>query len=215
MRGAYGQTETPLFVTGMAPEDHFVDGEIAPDDQLRSVGRSTILSELSIVDDNGAPVPQGQLGEVAVKGPMVCTGYYKNKTETDKIQKNGWHLTGDIAYQNADGFLYLMDRKKDMIITGGFNVYSAEVENVINQIPGVRSSQVIGVPSERWGEEVKALVQKEPGSDVNETQISDICREQLGSVKMPKSIEFRDAFPLTSLGKIDKKALRATFWPEN
>jgi len=176
MREAYGQTESPLFIAGMAPKDHFINDKIAPDDRLRSVGRATHLSEIKILDNEGKAVPQGELGEVAAKGPMICQGYYNNKRETDKIRSGGWHLTGDIGYLDPDGFLYLMDRKKDMIITGGFNVYSAEVENIINKIAGVRSSYVIGVPSERWGEEVKALVQKEPNSTLTEDHIFDICR---------------------------------------
>jgi len=214
MRGAYGQTESPLFITGLAPEEHLVEGKMAPDARLSSVGHATNLSELSILDDHGDPVPQGELGEVAAKGPMVCAGYYENKPETDKIRKNGWHLTGDIGYLDAEGCLHLMDRKKDMIITGGFNVYSVEVEYIIDQIPGVLSSQVIGVPSEKWGEEVKALVQKEADSAVTIADILEICKEQLGSVKMPKSAEFREEFPITPLGKVDKKALRAAYWKE-
>jgi len=214
MRGAYGQTECPLFITEMRPQDHFVNGKIAPDERLRSVGHATHLSTVAIFDDFGKPVPTGELGEIATKGPMACQGYYNNKVETDKIQCDGWHLTGDIGYLNTDGFLYIMDRKKDMIITGGFNVYSAEVENVINKIPGVRVSQVIGIPSKQWGEAVKALVQKDPQIPISAKEISDICRDQLGSVKMPKTIEFRDDFPITPLGKIDKKALRAAYWPE-
>jgi len=215
MREAYGQTESPLFIAGMEPEDHFINGQIAPDDRLRSVGRATLLSEISILDDEGNAVPQGELGEVAAKGPMICQGYYKNQLETDKIKSRGWHLTGDIGYLDADGFLYLMDRKKDMIITGGFNVYSSEVENIINKIAGVCSSYVIGVPSERWGEEVKALVQKEPNSTLTSDHIMDICRKELGSVKTPKSVEFREKFPVTPLGKIDKKELRAAYWDNN
>jgi len=212
MREAYGQTESPLFIAGMAPKDHLINGEIASDDRLRSVGRATHLSEINILDNEGKAVPRGELGEIAAKGPMICQGYYNNQDETEKIRSGGWHLTGDIGYLDPDGFLYLMDRKKDMIITGGFNVYSAEVESIIDNIAGVRSSYVIGVPSERWGEEVKALVQKEPNSTLTEDHIFDICRKHLGSVKTPKSIEFRKTFPVTPLGKVDKKALKAAYW---
>jgi len=212
MRSAYGQTECPTFIAELTPEDHFIDGELAPDERLKSVGHATALSEIAIVDEHCNPLPVGELGEVATKGAMVCEGYYQSEEETAKIHVKGWHLTGDIGYLNAEGFLYLVDRKKDMIVTGGFNVYSSEIEHVINQIPGVHLSQVIGVPSERWGEEVKALVQLEVGSDLDEPQILAVCRDALGGVKMPKSVEFREAFPLTSLGKVDKKAIRAEFW---
>jgi len=199
MRSAYGQTECPTFIAELTPDDHFIDGELAPDERLQSVGHATALSEIVIVDENCDPLPTGELGEIATKGAMVCEGYYQSAEETAKI---------------PDGFLYLVDRKKDMIVTGGFNVYSSEVENVINQIPGVHLSQVIGVPSERWGEEVKAVVQLEVGSDLDQEQIRAICRDALGSVKTPKTIEYRDSFPLTSLGKIDKKAIRAEFWAD-
>jgi len=214
MRSAYGQTECPTFIAELTPEDHFINGELAPDERLRSVGHATALSEIAIVDENCDPLPTGELGEIATKGAMVCEGYYQSAEETAKIHVKGWHLTGDIGYLDADGFLYLVDRKKDMIVTGGFNVYSSEVENVINQISGVHLSQVIGVPSERWGEEVKGLVQLEVGSDLDQEQILAICRDALGSVKTPKTIEYRDSFPLTSLGKIDKKAIRAEFWAD-
>ncbi len=212
MRNAYGQTECPTFITEMTPDDHFVDGKLAPDEQLQSVGHATALSEIAIVDKQGNPVLAGDSGEVAVKGAMVCLGYYQSKAETAKIQMKGWHLTGDIGYLNDEGFLYLVDRKKDMIVTGGFNVYSLEVEQTINRIPGVRFSQVIGIPSERWGEEVKALVQLDAGSDLDEEKILAICREHLGKVKTPKSVDFRDSFPLTAIGKVDKKSIREEFW---
>lgn len=212
MRNAYGQTECPTFITELTPEDHFIDGELAPDERLQSVGRATKLSDIAIVDDSCNPVIQGELGEVAVKGPMACKGYYQSAEETAKIKVGGWHLTGDIGYLDTEGFLHLVDRKKDMIVSGGFNVYSAEVEQVINKIQGVRSCQVIGVPSDRWGEEVKALVQLKSASKLSEHQIISICRDELGSIKAPKSIEFRNEFPLTPLGKVDKKAMRAEFW---
>jgi len=214
MRCAYGQTECPTFISELEPDEHFINGEIAPDERLRSAGHATPLSEIAILDDNGESLPTGELGEVAAKGDMVCAGYYQSDSETAKIKMQGWHLTGDIGYLNDDGFLYLVDRKKDMIITGGFNVYSSEVENVINEIPGVRLSQVIGVPSEHWGEEIKALVQINHDSELDEKKILAICREALGGVKMPKSVEFRHEFPLTSLGKVDKKTLRAEFWAD-
>jgi len=205
MRSAYGQTECPTFIAELTPEDHFINGELAPDES----GHATALSEIAIVDENCDPLTIGELGEIATKGAMVCEGYYQSEEETAKIHVKGWHLTGDIGYLDADGFLYLVDRKKDMIV-----VYSSEVENVINQIPGVHLSQVIGVPSERWGEEVKALVQLEVGSDLDEQKIQSICRDALGSIKAPKTIEYRDSFPLTSLGKVDKKAIRDEFWAD-
>ena len=196
----------------MYPWEHYVDGdvngEIAPDSRLRSVGRASIISEVAIVDDDVQPLPQGERGEIAVKGGMVSEGYYQAPEETAKIRKNGWHLTGDIGYLDEDGFLFIVDRKKDMIITGGFNVYSSEVEQTVSAIPGIAGVAVIGVPDEHWGEAVVAVVQLEAGATVTADEIISDSKEKIGSVKAPKRVEFVVDFPKTPIGKIDKKAIR-------
>jgi acyl-CoA synthetase (AMP-forming)/AMP-acid ligase II len=212
MRGGFGQTECPMFISSLEAPDHFIDGEIAPDERLRSVGKATVISELTIVDDNVQPLPAGERGEIAVKGPMVSEGYYEHPEETAKIRVNGWHLTGDIGFLDKDGYLYIVDRKKDMIITGGFNVYSAEVEHTLMTLPGVKVAVVIGIPSEKWGEQVHALIQPEKGAPATDSEIMARTKEMIGSVKAPKSVEFVDDFPRTAVHKIDKKAVRQAYW---
>ncbi len=212
MTGGFGQTESPMKITELKVEDHFINGEVAPDSRLRSVGRATVISEVAIVDELAMPMPKGQRGEIAVKGGNVSEGYFNTPEETAKIRKNGWHLTGDIGYMDEDDFVYIVDRKKDMIITGGFNVYSAEVELGVSSIDGVAGVAVIGVPSEKWGEEVKALVQLSPKVSLSEDELLAMCKEKIGSVKTPKSIEFVEDFPKTPLGKIDKKEIRKKYW---
>ncbi len=212
MQGGFGQTECPMFIAALRPEEHLVDGKIAPDSRLASVGRATAISELAILNDQGDKLPVGELGEIAVRGPGVSLGYYQSPEETAKIRLNGWHLTGDIGFLDEEGFLSIVDRKKDMIITGGFNVYSTEVEQALMSIPGIGVAVVIGIPSERWGEEVRAIVQPEQGCKLDAGQILAEARARLGGVKAPKSVELTDDFPRTPLGKIDKKAIRAPYW---
>jgi len=212
MTSGFGQTECPMKITNFRPEDHFIDGKIAPDSRLRSVGRASAISVVAIVDEFAIPLPTGERGEIAVKGGCVSEGYYNDPEETAKIRKNGWHLTGDIGYMDEDGFVFIVDRKKDMIISGGFNVYSVEVESGVSSIDGVAGVAVIGVPSEKWGEEVKAIVQLAPETSLSEEQLLALCKEKMGSVKAPKSIEFMAEFPKTPLGKIDKKAIKEKYW---
>jgi len=216
MRGGLGQTECPMFIASLAPEEHFVNndpgGELAPDQRLRSVGRATIISELGIVDDTGVELPIGERGEIAVKAPMACEGYYEDPEETAKIRVNGWHLTGDIGYLDADGYLYIVDRKKDMIITGGFNVYSSEVEQALMEIAGVQLAVVIGVPDAKWGESVAAQIKLTPGTSLSEVDVIVAAKQALGSVKAPKQVMFVEDFPRTPVGKIDKKSIRNHAW---
>lgn len=218
MTGGLGQTESPIYIARRGPADHFVDGdvngELLDDDALRSVGRETILSTVTIVDDDANPVRSGVRGEIAVKGPMVSEGYYQNPEETAKVRRNGWHLTGDIGMMDDNGRIYIIDRKKDMIITGGFNVYSSEVEQALQEIDGIAETAVIGVPSDRWGEEVKAVVRLQPGADLAESDIISRAKQTVGSVMAPKSVDFVDELPHTPIGKIDKKALRALYWDD-
>ncbi len=218
MSGGFGQTESPIYIAQRSPADHFVDGdttgELLDDATLRSVGRATILSTVAIVDDDAEPVPPGTRGEIAVKGPMVSEGYFQNPQETAKIRRNGWHLTGDIGVEDENGRIYIIDRKKDMIITGGFNVYSGDVEQALQEIDGIAEAAVIGVPSDRWGEEVKAVVRLVPGTELGETDLIAQAKEAVGSVMAPKSVDFVDELPHTSIGKINKRALRARYWDD-
>ncbi len=218
MRGGFGQTECPMFIARLQPSEHFVNGELggelASDERLRSVGRHTIISELGILDDEGRELPPGQRGEIAVKGPMVSEGYYEAPEETAKIRVNGWHLTGDVGYLDEEGYLFVVDRKKDMIITGGFNVYSVEVEQALMQLPGVQLAVVFGVPDEKWGEAVAAEVKLEPDVVLDEADLIKAAKQALGGVKAPKHVRFVDDFPRTPVGKIDKKVLRDRAWAD-
>ncbi len=218
MRGGFGQTECPMFIARLQPAEHFVNeelgGEIVSDERLRSVGRATIISELGIVDSDGHELPVGERGEIAVKGPMVSEGYYEAPEETAKIRVNGWHLTGDIGYLDEEGYLFVVDRKKDMIITGGFNVYSSEVEQMLMEIPGIQLAVVFGIPDDKWGEAVAAQVKLEPGVQMAEVDVIVVAKEAIGGVKAPKQVTFVEDFPRTPVGKIDKKVLRDQAWAE-
>jgi len=160
----------------------------------------------------GNLLPPGERGEIVARGSLVTPGYYNNPEATAQIRSFGWHHTGDIGYRDEHGYFYIVDRKKDMIITGGFNVYSVEVEAAILALPEIRECAVIGVPDDKWGEAVKAIVVLKEGAALDEDKILAHCKEVLGGVKAPKSIEFRDQIPKTPTGKTDKKALRAPYW---
>jgi len=212
MSGGFGQTECPMLITRLLPDEHFVGGNLAPDTRLKSVGKETPLSTVRIMGEDGNLLPSGEVGEIVVRGPMVSEGYYQNPEATAEIRRNGWHLTGDIGVLDEDGYLTIVDRRKDMIITGGFNVFSAEVEREISIIPGVRDCVVIGVPDEKWGEAVKGVVQTDAGTELSEGDIIAVVRAALGSVKAPKSIDFVADLPRTVNNKVDKKAVRNRYW---
>ena len=216
MRGGFGQTECPMFIARLHPHEHYIDGDpsrgLVRDERLRSVGRATPLSTIAILDDDGRMLPPRTNGEIAVKGPMVSEGYYGNPEETAKVRLNGWHLTGDIGYLDEEGYLHIVDRKKDMIITGGFNVYSTEVEQALMRMDGIELASVIGEPDRRWGEAVCAYVEVTAGSRLTSTAIIDQAKMQLGGVKAPKRVTIVDELPRTTVGKLDKKPLRAAAW---
>jgi fatty-acyl-CoA synthase len=167
---------------------------------------------VTIRDDNGTLVHDGAPGEICVQGPSVMLGYWHQPEMTDAALGEGWLRTGDIAVRDTDGYLYIVDRKKDMIVSGGFNVFPREVEDVLTTHPAVSNVAVIGVPDDRWGEAVKAIVVTKPGVRVSAAEIMKLVRDRKGSVYAPKSVEFVDALPLTPVGKADKKALRARYW---
>lgn len=164
------------------------------------------------MDEDGNTLGPHEHGELVARGQLVSPGYLGRPEETDAVRRHGWHHTGDIGYVDDDGYVYIVDRKKDMVITGGFNVFSVEVEAAIMRLPEVRECAVIGVPDPKWGEAVTAIVvPTEPGwSDVERVIAS--AKAALGSVKAPKVVVFADAIPRTPVGKVDKKALRAHYW---
>ena len=164
------------------------------------------------MDDEGKLLPAGERGEIVTRGNLVMKGYFKNEKATREASAHGWHHTGDIGYFDADGFLYIVDRKKDMIISGGFNVYPGEIEQALLSHAAVQECAVIGVPHEKWGEEVRAIVMLKPGRAASESELIAVCKAALGSIKSPKTVEFWDALPKSAAGKILKREIRDKYW---
>ena len=181
-------------------------------ERLKSCGRVTSPTQVAILDDEGRPQPVGERGEICCRGPLVTPGYFEQPEATAEARKFGWHHTGDVGYLDSDGYLYIVDRKKDMIISGGFNVFAAEVEAPVLTEPEVLECAVIGVPDDKWGEAVKAIVVLRGGATLDEATLLERLRPRLGAVKTPKSIEFWPEIPKTPVGKTDKKAIRARYW---
>lgn len=212
MAGGYGQTEAPASIANLPPQEHMQGGQLASDERLSSVGRPNPLVRVEIMNDEGEVLAQGQTGEICVRGDLVMKGYYKEPEKTAETIIDGWLHTGDIGHLDADGYLHITDRKKDMIITGGFNVYPSEVEQVLWAHPAVQDCAVIGVPDPQWGESVKAVVELGRGQQVTAEALIALCKEKLGSVKAPKTVEFIDSLPRSPVGKVLKKDLRALYW---
>jgi len=185
----------------------------APKRRLRSAGRPISSAEVKVVDAQDRELPCGEIGEILVRGPMVMQGYWKKPELTAETLRGGWMHTGDSGYFEADGYLYIADRIKDMIISGGENVYSMEVENAICTHPDVLQCAVIGIPDERWGEIVHAVVVQRPAASLTSEEIVAHCRRLIAGYKCPRSVDIRnDALPLSSVNKINKAQLRAPFW---
>jgi fatty-acyl-CoA synthase len=201
----YGQAEAPMSVTVMKRAEHDPSNLT----RLASCGRPVPWVRTQLLDSNNNPVPDGEPGEICVQGPLLMSGYLNKPEQTAEAFAGGWLHTGDIAVRDPDGFLRIVDRKKDMIITGGFNVYPREVEDVLSAHPAVAEAAVIGVPDEKWGEAVKAIVVLRAGATVSEAELIALVRERKGAVQAPKSLVITDKIPLSGVGKPDKKALRA------
>jgi len=170
-------------------------------------------AEVAVVDEHDRPVPTGTIGEIAVRGPMVMQGYWKQPELTAQAIRNGWMHTGDAGYLDEDGFLFIVDRVKDMIISGGENIYSIEVEAALYGHPAVAMSAVFGIPSERWGEAVHAVVVRKPGHTVSQEELLDFCHSRIAGYKCPRSIVFQEEpLPISGAGKILKNELRAPYW---
>ncbi len=204
---AFGQTESVAVVATLAPEEH--TGE-----RLKSCGREILFCEIKIVDDDDNELPAGEVGEIIARGPMVMKGYYNLPEETARALKNGWLHTGDMGCKDEEGFIYIKDRKKDMIISGGENIYPAEVENAVAKHPAVLEAAVIGIPDEKWGEAVLAIVVKKPGQDVNEDELMEFCKKNLAHYKCPRKVAFIDMLPRNPSGKVLKTILREPYWKE-
>jgi acyl-CoA synthetase (AMP-forming)/AMP-acid ligase II len=205
----FGQTEAPMMISSMAPADHFhADGSLATE-RFASAGRPGPLVTVAIMDDQGRLLAAGERGEIVVRGPLVMAGYYQDPVASAEASRHGWHHTGDIGYLDADNYLYIVDRAKDMIISGGFNVYSAEVEQVLMAHPAVLDCAVVGLPDEKWGERVTAVVQPHPGRDVPANDLRTFVRERLGGVKAPKHVEVWRDLPRSRVGKVLKNEVKS------
>ncbi len=208
---AYGQTELAPMISILRPEYHVFEGPMAG--KLCSAGQAGSIIELRIADEQGNTVPQGTVGQVVVSGPNAMQGYWNRPEQTAETLIEGWVYTGDAGYLDEDGFLFLVDWVKDMIISGGENVFSAEVESAVTTHPAVHEVAVIGIPSKEWGEAVHAIVRLKPGEEASEQDIIDSCREVVAGYKCPRSIEFREQpFPITGAGKLRKMDLRKPYW---
>ena len=212
MAGGYGQTEAPASIANLPPSHHFIDGQLGSDERLSSVGRPNPLIRVEMMNDDNQILPRGETGEICVRGDLVMKGYYKQPEKTAETIINGWLHTGDVGHIDAEGYLHITDRKKDMIISGGFNVYPSEVEQVIWSHPAVQDCAVIGVPDEKWGEAVKAVIELNAGQSVSAEEIIALCKDKLGSVMAPKTVDFIDTLPRSPVGKVLKKDLRAQYW---
>lgn len=208
----YGQTEAgPLIGTFFSSAAHQQALRDRPE-RLASCGQPTMLTKLKIVDEEGRTLAFGEKGEIAIGGDFQMLGYYKNDAATAETRRDGWVHTGDIGKMDEDGFVYIVDRKREMIITGGFNVYPSEIEQVIFTHPAVQDCVVIGVPDEKWGEAVKAIVQLRAGASATDQEIITVCKERLGSVMAPKSVDFWAELPKSAVGKVVRRVVREKYW---
>ncbi len=207
----FGQTEAPMVLTHLKKGEH----DLSRPERLASCGRPVPWMHLALLDPDGAEVAPGESGEICVRGPLVMNGYKDLPDETAEALAGGWLHTGDVGRYDDEGYLYIVDRTKDMVITGGFNVFPREVEDVISSHPAVSMVMVVGVPDPKWGEAVKAVVVLESdatASDELTLELQQIVKDAKGSQQAPKTIDYVDSLPLTPVGKPDKKTVRARYW---
>jgi acyl-CoA synthetase (AMP-forming)/AMP-acid ligase II len=204
----YGMTETTGTIVALPPEDHHPDGT----PRMRAAGKPLPWVEIRVVDSEGNDVPQGQVGEIVTRSGANMVGYWNRPEETTKTIRNGWLHTGDAGYLDADGYVFIHDRVKDMIISGGENVYPAEVESALSDHPAIAEVAVIGVPDAKWGEAIKAVVVLRPGADLTESDLIAWSRTRIAGFKTPKSVDFATTLPRNASGKLLKRELRAPYW---
>jgi acyl-CoA synthetase (AMP-forming)/AMP-acid ligase II len=204
----FGMTEA----TGVAGMRHRLSGDPRDARRLASVGRPFPLLDVEVRRADGTVTADEEVGEIVVRGESVMSGYWNDPAHTADVLREGWYHTGDLAFRDSDGYLFLVDRRVDVIISGGLNVYSLEVEQVLDRLPGVAESAVIGTPHEVWGEAVTALVIRAPGTNLSAAAVIAHCRDRLAHFKAPQQVIFVEQFPRNAMGKLDKKALRAPFW---
>lgn len=203
----YGLTETTGCASSLPPEDHVKGGKL-----LRSCGKANPGVEIRIVDEDDKPLPTGEVGEICLKGKHIMKAYWNNPKATDEAVVDGWFHTGDAGFFDEDGYLYIHDRVKDMIVSGGENVYPAEVENGLFSHPAIADVAVIGVPDDKWGEAVKAIVVLQPGQEASPDDIIAYAKTQIAGFKVPKSVDYIDVLPRNPSGKVLRRELREPFW---
>jgi len=208
----YGQAESPMTISYLRREEHLLEGTESQAKRLTSAGIPRTDVEVKIFDERDDELPPGKMGEIVVRGEVVMKGYWKNPEATGETLRRGWLHTGDLGIMDEEGYVYIHDRAKDMIISGGENIYSREIEDVILRHPAVHEVAVIGVPDDAWGEAVKALVSLRQGQEVTEGEIIGFCKQSLASFKKPKSVEFIAEIPKNAYGKVLKRELREKYW---
>ncbi|MBU2550627.1 MAG: long-chain fatty acid--CoA ligase [Proteobacteria bacterium] len=208
----YGQTETSSGFIYLTKEDHRFDGDPEKEKRLKSAGRPLPEVEVRVVDEDGRDVEPGQVGEIIERGDDSMLGYWKDPEMTRETVRDGWIYTRDMAMVDESGYIYIVDRKSDMIISGGFNIYPSEVEQVLYQHPAVFEAAVVAVPDEEWGESVKAVVVLRPGHNVGEEQIVQFCKDRLASFKKPRSVDFVDELPKNPYGKVLRRKIKEKYW---
>jgi len=209
----YGLSEASPLLTVLSAEDHVTEGSEKQLRRLTSCGREIVGVEVRVVNESGNEVKPGEVGEIIARGPNIMQGYWKKPEETARAIRGGWLYTGDMAIVDEENYIYLVDRKKDMIVTGGENVYSTEVENALYTHPAIKEAAVIGVPDERWGEAVKAVVVLKPDISATEAEIIAHCQKWLANYKVPKSVDIIEGeLPKSGAGKILKRELREKYW---
>ncbi len=208
----YGQGEAPMTIAYLRSDQHTVQGDEKQAKRRQSAGIARTDVEVKIFDDYEREVANHTLGEIVVRGDVVMKGYWKDPKATSETLRYGWLHTGDIGYMDENGYIYIMDRKKDMIISGGSNIYPREVEEIILKHPAVLEVAVVGVPDQIWGESVKAVIVLKPGIAAMEKEIVDFCKDHMASYKKPKSVDFVDSIPKSAYGKILKREIREKYW---
>jgi fatty-acyl-CoA synthase len=209
----FGQSEAPMMISTLPPAEHFrADGSVATE-RLASAGRAAPLVTVAIMAEDGTLLPTGERGEIVVRSSLVMRGYHKDPAATAEASAYGWHHTGDIGYLDRDGYLFIVDRAKDMIISGGFNVYSSEVEQAVMSHPDVQDCAVVGLPDDTWGERVVAVIQPQPGHEVDPAALRSYVKERIGGVKAPKQVEVWPDLPRSKVGKVLKTDIKAQLSP--
>ena len=208
----YGQAEAPMMCSLMTPSEHTLWLKEGKLERLASCGRPCLRTTLAIMDDMGNLLGPDEIGEIVVRGDLVTPGYYKNPSATQEVRAFNWHHTGDVGKTDEEGYLYIVDRKNDMIISGGFNIYPAEIEQALLSLPQIQDCAVVGIPDEKWGEAVTAVIEVIPGQTLVKSAALEHCHSRLGGVKTPKTIVVWDQLPRSPVGKVLRREIRESFW---